>query len=259
MSDRSKLITGVASGPVIYPARPRQEWFEQSVTQNYELGARYTTEDGRAFRYARAGAVALGTGEIMQSAVTGGSSATVQTDIAVQANTAIGETYLPVTLDTDAATLNQYAGGYLCISDGAGQGQMFRIRSNDVATAGGTCTLELDRPLLVAVTSAASKVQMMTDPYNLVIQAPVTTPTGFPLGICPIEVDINYYCWLQTWGMCCCLIKTALTMGTNVLLDVAAAGSLGVDDGALINSKLGITGIVTATTDSGFVFLTIAP
>ena len=255
---RKKLITGVSPGPVIYPARPRQDWFEQSITQKHELGARLVTEDGRAFRYARAGAVALGIGEIQQSALYGGSSATVQTDIAVQANAAIGVDAVSVTLDTDAATLNQYAGGYFCISDATGQGQMFRIIGNLVAGAGGTCKVELDRGLSIAVTTS-SKVQMMTDPYNLCVQAPVTTPTGLPLGIAPIAVDINYYCWLQTWGMCCCLIKTALTMGTNVLLDVAAAGSLGVDDGALINSKLGIAGLVTATTDSGLVFLTIAP
>lgn len=255
---RKKQISGFLPGPVIYPARPRQEWYEQSLTQKHELGARLVVEDGRAFRYTRAGAVALGIGELQQSALYGGSSATVQTDIAVQADAAIGATSVFVTLATDAATINQYRGGYFCISDVTGQGQYFRINGNSVATGGGKCRVDLDHGLLIAVTTS-SKVQMMTDPYNLCIQAPATTATGLTLGVATMAVDINYYCWLQTWGMCCCLVKTAMTMGTHVIYDIAAAGSVGVGDGAVINSIIGMCGLVTATTDSGLVFLTIAP
>ena len=173
---------------------------------------------------------------------------------------AIGVKDVTVTLSTDAATLNQYAGGWLAVSDGGGsigQGHMYKIVGNDVGGAGSTCVLHLERGLTLAWTSS-TRVSIMTNPYKLVLQAPVTTPTGLVMGVPNIAVDINYYCWLQTWGMCNLLIKTALTMGTNVLLDVAAAGSGGVDDGALVNTVIGMAGLVVATTDSGMVFLKIA-
>ena len=259
MVARNKLITGVATGPVIYPARPRKDWWESSATQLHELGARYTTEDGRGFRYAKADDTALVTGDLIQSATLGGSDTTVQTGISVQADSSIGDTSLSVTLTVDAASLNQFAGGYLAIADDAGEGQLFRIVGNAVATAGGTCVVYLDRPILVAALVATSLVQMMTDPYYKVIQAVTTTPSGLILGIATHEVPANYYCWLQTWGMACCSVKTAGLMGNCVIYDVAAAGSVGVTDGNLVNTVVGQCGIVTATTVSGLIFLTIAP
>jgi len=236
---------------------PKQGIYEQSATQQYELGTRLALEDGRAFRYCQAGATALDAGELQQSALFGGSLTTVQTDIAVQAAAAIGDTDVYVTTVTDATTLDQYKGGYFCISDATGQGQMRKIAGN-AAGAAGTVKFELDVGLEVAVTTS-SKVQLMSNPYKAVLQSVVTTPSGLILGVPTCVIAISAFGWLQTWGMACCLVKTALTMGTNVLYDVAAAGSVGVDDGALINSKVGIAGLVTATTDSGLVFLTIAP
>jgi len=256
---RKKLITGVAPGPVIYPARPRHDYMDQSATQRHELGARYTTEDGRAYRYCKNGAVALVTGHLIQSAALGGSSGHVQTGIAVQADSAIGDESIYVELDTDAATLNQFAGGYLCISDDAGEGQMFGIVGNSVATGGGTCRVDLDRPIKIAALVATSLVQMMTDPYSTVIAAPITTPTGLILGIAPIAVTAEYYFWVQTWGMCCAKVGKAMTMGTHVIQDVSIAESVGPGDGAVINTIIGMCGLVTATTQSGLIFLTIAP
>ena len=242
-------------------AEPDVNVWETSSTQQYELGTRYVLPDGRAYRYAQAGAAALAPGELQQSAVFGGSSATVQTDIAVQAAAAVGEKAISVTLATDAATLNQYAGGWLCVSDAAGQGQLFSVASNAVATAGGTCVIQVNEPVTVALTTS-SKAQLMTNPYKLIIAAPVTTPSGLPVGVPNVDVAINYFGWIQTWGPCCCLVKTALLMGTSVIQDVAAAGSVGVQTAgaaSLVQPQIGIGGLVTATTDSGIVFLTIAP
>lgn len=262
MSDRiqaGQTQKGFTRGPIIAPAEPRQQVWEQDVDQQCALGCKYALDDGRVYHYAQAGAVALDSGELQQSALYGGSSATVQTDLTPTA-AAIGVKDVTVTLATDAATFNQYADGWLAVSDGGvdiGQGEMYKIVGNDVGSAGSTCVLHLDRGLKTAWTSS-TRVSINTNLYKLLIQCPVTTPTGLVMGVPNIEVDINYYFWLQTWGMCNLLIKTALTMGTNVLLDVAAAGSGGVDDGALVNTVIGAAGLVVATTDSGMVYLKIA-
>lgn len=249
---------GFALGPIIAPSHPRQREFEQSITQKYALGCKWALDDGRVYHYAKAGGTALVAGELQQSAAFGGSSATVQTDLTPTA-AAIGAKDVTVTLSTDAATLNQYAGGWLAVSDGGaaiGQGHMYKIVGNDVGTGGSTCVLHLERGLTLAWTSS-TRVSIMTNPYNLVIQSP-TTASGLIMGVPNIAVDINYFCWLQTWGMCNILIKTALTMGTDVLYDVITAGSGGVNDGALINTTIGHAGLVVATTDSGLVYLKIA-
>lgn len=252
------LNPGFAMGPIIAPAHPRQREFEQSIIQKYALGCKWALDDGRVYHYARAGASALIAGQLQQSAAFGGSSATVQTDLTPTAAD-VGQKDVTVTLSTDAATLNQYADGWLAVSDGGasiGQGHMYKIKGNDAGSGGSTCVLHLERGLTLAWTSS-TRVSIMTNPYNLIIQAP-TTETGFIMGVPNIAVDINYYCWIQTWGMCCCWVKTALLMGASVLYDVAEVGSVGVTDGNLVNTVVGQAGLVVATDDSGFVYLTIA-
>ena len=96
---------------------PKQGIYEQSATQQYELGTRIALEDGRAYRYCQAGAAALAPGELQQSALFGGSLSVVQTDVAVQAAADIGDSVVYLTTSTDAVTLNQFAGGYFCVSD----------------------------------------------------------------------------------------------------------------------------------------------
>jgi hypothetical protein len=239
---------------------PKQNYFEVSSTQNYEIGTRLVLPDGRAYRYAQAGAAALAAGELQSSAAFGGSSATVQADLTAVA-AAIGDTTVSFTTATDATTLNQYAGGYLAVSDGGasiGQGELYKIVSNE-AGAAGALLFVIDRPLTTAWTTS-TRISIMADPYTLVVQSPATTAIGMPVGVPTVAVPINNFCWIQTWGMACCLVKLAMNaFSANVLSDLTAAGSVGIDDGALINATVGMTGLATATTDSGLIYLTIAP
>lgn len=239
---------------------PKQNFFEVSATQNYEIGSRMVLPDGRAYRYAKAGAAALAAGEMQSSAAFGGSSATVQADLTPSA-AAIGDTVVSFTTVTDAVTLNQFRGGFLAVSDGGaaiGQGEMYKIAGN-AAGAAGAIKFTLERPLTTAWTTS-TRVSIMAEPYTSIVQSPVTTAIGMPVGVPTVAVPIGNYCWIQTWGMACCLVKLAMnSFAANVLVDLTAAGSVGIDDGALINAKVGMTGLATATTDSGLIYLTIAP
>lgn len=252
-------VKGFERGPIIAPSQPTQMPWEESATQKYALGCTYKTDDGRVFKYALAGATALAAGELQQAALYGGAVGTVQHDLTPSA-AVIGATTVYATTVTDTTPANQFADGWMCVTDGGaaiGQGEMYKIVSH-TGGAAGLLRFDLNRPLVTAWT-ASTRVSILGNIYKSVIQTPITTPTGICVGVPIIPVTAAYYCWLQTWGICNVLIKTALTMGTNVLLDVAAAGSAGVDDGALINTVVGAATVVVDTTDSGPIFLKITP
>lgn len=226
------------------------------TAQQFPIGSIWRNR-GKTFLYSHAGAAALVVGDLIQSAAFGGSAATIQHDLTPSA-AAIGAVEVSVTTDTDAVTINQFGGGEFAITDGdaaAAMGDMYEILSHP-AGAAGAIVFTLTEALVRAITTN-SRISIIKNIYEDVIQAPVTTPTGVVVGIAVSPVAIAGYGWLQTYGISNVLVKTALTAGTNVLRDVIAAGSVCVDDGALATEKVGYTGWVGDTTDSGFVFLTI--
>ncbi len=260
--NREERITGFAKGPIRYPARPTQEFYEASLTQKYEIGAKYELWDGRVFRYAENGAAALAAGELCTSAAFGGALATIQSDLTVVA-AAVGAKSVYITTATDATAINYFAGSYLAVGDGGaaiGQGEMYKIVANATGAAG-SLRFDLDRPLTTKWTTS-TKVTINRNPYKAVVASPVTTAIGFPVGIPMIATPISYFCWLQTWGMANCLVKVAMdSFAAEVQSDLTEAGSVGITvagAGSLINANVGMTGVATATTDSGFIFLRIS-
>ena len=240
---------------------PSQGILDISATKQYPLGTRYAKNDGRVFRYAEAGAVALVAGNLIQSAILNGAVATLQADMTPVA-AAAGAFKVSVTSKATVQPKDTFADGWLAITagDAAGaMGDLYRIKSHpasEATTAGWIFTLY--EPLKRAITTS-SRISVLKPIYKDVIQAPVTTATGVAVGVCPTVVTANYYFWLQTWGMSNVLVKTALVAGQNVQRDVLAAGSVGKAVVTLWAENIGMSGWVTATTASGFVFLTIAP
>lgn len=250
--------SGFTKGPVIAPSRPTTMPWNISATQEFDLGTMMELSDGRRYAYALAGAT-IAAGLLAQSALYGGSAATVQHDLTPTA-AAIGATTVIITTDTDSTVKDLYKGGYILVSDGGsaiGQGHMYGVVGNLASGAGAATTFTLDRPLTLAWTSS-TRVCLHVNPYSKVIVAPATTPTGFALGIPNVSLTDAYYGWLQTWGWCNSLNKTALTMGTSVIQDLGAAGSTGVSAGSEAETVLGRAGIVVDTTDSGLIFLQLA-
>lgn len=237
---------------------PAQGILDMSATQKYPLGTRYAKNDGRVFRYALAGVAALIAGDLIQSAILGGALTTVQHDL-TPAAAAAGAYTVTVTVDTTDQAKDLYKNGWMAVTDGDAanaMGDLYLIKSHPASST--TVVLTLYEPLKRAITTS-SRISLLTNIYKSVVQAPVTTPTGMIVGVAPTVVTAANYFWLQTWGIANVLVKTALTMGTNVLRDVIAAGSVAVDDGALTNEKVGIAGLVGDTTDSCFVYLMLAP
>lgn len=250
--------SGFTKGPIIAPSRPRAMPWEISSSQEFDLGTMLELSDGRRYAYALAGAT-IGAGLLAQSALYAGSSATVQHDLTPTA-ASIGATTVYITTVTDSTVKDLFKGGYIIVSDGGGsigQGEMYGCIGNLAGGAGASTTFMLDRPLTTAWTTS-TRLCLHVNPYSKVIVAAATTPTGFALGIPNVSLTNAYYGWLQTWGWCNSLNKTALTMGTSVIQDLGAAGSTGVSGGSEAETVLGRAGVVVDTGDSGLIFLQLA-
>ena len=236
-----------------------------SATQNYALGTR-RAHDGKVFRYAKCDTgTAIIAGDLIQSAANGGNT-TAEYDCTIATASTAGASIGYATLKSTGVTAaNAYKDGYYIVSDGTaaqGCGQMKKILSHTGATASGVSVPFTFTDTLEVLISTSAKAGVVKNLYDDVIDAP-TTMTGVAVGVAPVAVPVaTPYFWLQTWGLCPLLIKTAMAAGTTVMRDASAAGSGGkASSGAasLAAEKIGEAGWVTDTTDNGFVYLNIAP
>lgn len=176
--------------PVIYDLNP----FQSSATQEHPLGARAETGDGRKFRYCKAVATMVA-GDCYGSA---GQDSQFES-MAPTANVAIGGTQIAVTNGTTTVAADDFVEGYLMVSYSTGIGQYSKITSHTTGASGATITYTIEDPLKVAITSAASKITVIKNPYDdVIIQA--TTPVAPAVGIAPLAIATGYYGWIQTGG-----------------------------------------------------------
>lgn len=209
---------------------------------DHELGTLGVTNDGRMFRYARAGATSLIAGNVVQA------PAQIANHLALTpAAASIGATQVTVTLGATLATANQYAGGWLCTHTTPGEGYMYLIKGHPAALSGGTLTLTLDPAdgLNVALT-ASSVVDLVSNPFSAVIQAPVTTATGSPIGVAPFPIVNAQYGWIQTHGPAATLITGTPAVGQEVVGVGAVAGAAAIQSGTLpVIGFMMVTGVDT--------------
>lgn len=192
-----------------------QQMFVSSSTQQHPLGTRGYTPDGRAYRYALAGAVDLIAGTVVQSpaAIAGHQTLAVNTTSGV----AVGATSVAVTCASAAAT-NFYAEGYAIIASGAGQGYLYSIDKSPAVSTGATGQFTFYAPedaIQVAITTT-STVTLVANKYRGVIIVPATTATGLVVGVATYVITAAQYGWIQTWGPCATLSNDASAMGQLV-------------------------------------------
>lgn len=244
-------------------AEPKQGVFEESETQKHTLGTRLVLPDGRAFRYAQAGTVALVAGNILTSAAIGGATTTAQTNLAVATSSAIGDNFGYATIVTTTQPADTFREGYYCIEAGTaaqGRGQMYKLGSHGALTAASQKLLFADGEVCrTAITAASATVRLVANPYARVIQAAATTLTGGVVGGAHIAVTASYFFWLQTWGPFNALVNATLTVGRSLLNGVAIAGAVTLDTAALDDQVVGYSFASVADTENGPVFLTLAP
>lgn len=218
--------------------------FAQSITQKEELGALRILKDGRKFRYAKAGASALAAGKLAVAAA-------VAADVMNEACTAIhaiGDTVFSETITSAAAAYaeNYFAGGYLQINDGTGEGHQYKILSSSaVAQAGTSITLILEDPIRVATAgTSATEFSIVQSPWQAVIES---ATLALPVGVTPIVVTAAYYYWAQTGGPAIALSGNTDAVGKPLFQSTSTAGALsGVDTASyypMIALAMGTAGV----------------
>lgn len=201
------------------PAVVAQGLFVDSSVKLHNLGELVQSNDGRAYRYAKAGGTALAAGKLQQASA----QDTGDHNVAIAA-AAAGATSI-VTTGTLTVTANQYADGFVTIADDAGEGYIYRISGHAAATAA-VVTFNLADEIQVALTTSTT-IDLVKNPFDSVIINP-TTMSSSPAGVAVIALTAAQYGWLQVAGPASVLADGTITVGTDVVASDNAAGAVEV-------------------------------
>ena len=199
--------------------------YEESSTPKHSIGEKLEFNDGRVFRYAYT-AAAINRGLLVSQDVS--ATAIVESDgkLTAAAANATEVTY-PDSGTVGSATENQYQGGYLHITDDAGEGHQYRIKSNTAADSN-AITFTLYDGLAVAVTTDTDVAVTGNLWYNVL---GATAGTDYIVaGVTPISLSANYYGGGQTAGIATVLADGSIAIGDNLTLSDGVAGAVQLKD-----------------------------
>lgn len=217
-----------------------QSLFSSSADQMHVLGELVHSNDGRAFRYCKAGGTTLAQGKLQQA------SAEVTADQNLTAvAAAIGDLTLSAST-TVTVTANQYAGGYALITVTPGQGYMYRIKSHAAYTAAAP-TFTLEDSIQVALTTS-SRIDLVANPYSGVIVNPATASSA-PVGVATYAITNAQYGWLQVAGIANVLADGTIVVGTSVDASNGTAGAVEAHVAAGVQALVGTAVTGGATTE----------
>ena len=225
--------------------------FTSGASQLFPIGSKLLYGN-TTYRYCKMAATAVTAGKC----VTHAASIAHHFDLAPTADVAAGETAISVETagDTDI-TLNQYAGGYLYINDGAGEGQMLRIRSNPAHDHSSDPSIIITTydDLATAITASSStRITLIADPLSaLIVQA--ATTTGATMGVTVVDMAASHFGWMAVSGPQAVLTSGTLVVG-NHAVPLGAAGAVGPAAGDVIQ-VVGTVMIVNVTTDYSLINL----
>lgn len=195
--------------------------YQETANQMLPLGTRLMLNDGREFIYAKNGATTGVAGNLYQA------PASVANHLNLSlAAAAIGDKSLTITLGATAATENQYAGGYVQVVDGTGEGVSYKITSHAAIASAGAGTFYLADPVIEAlVASGTSEVSLVLHKCAGVVIHP-SPPTAALVGVAIRDFTAAYYGWYQTKGLCAVLSTGTLVAGEQVVASITVDGSV---------------------------------
>ncbi len=192
-----------------------------STDQRYPLGTQLCFHDGRKYRFASTGGSTLAVGDLLQGAA-GVSGDRAQTGVANAAGTRS-----PVVTNTNPTAANLYAEGYLVVDTTPGGGELYVIDNNAaIAAATGTYNLAAGHAIRTATTTS-STTTLVKNPFQKVIQLPITTGTGPIAGVAVKALTSGQFGWVQTAGMAAVLANGTLVIGDTASATRSAAGAVG--------------------------------
>lgn len=214
----------------------RQPLFAQSATAKEKIGRVRVTDNGRVFRYSKAGSSALAAGKL-NVAVAIAANVTNQ---GATAAVAIGTRNLTFTAGGAVTyALDYFKGGYLQVNDATGEGHQYEIEGSSAVTAGTTIYITLAEPIRVALVATTSELTLVHNPCMAVAES--ATQGSVPVGIPPIAVSASYYFWNQCWGPAIALMVGTPAIGSRLTIG-SPAGSLKVQATAYVQPHVAEVG-----------------
>ena len=206
----------MTGAPVIYGIIPHTD----STEQKHPLGTTGVTNDGRTYRYGQAASTKLVLGKMCIAP----DITTHHEDIAV--NTfAIGDKSITATLGATAITGNEYQEGFVNVTDGTGQGIMYKIKSCPATALSSDVIITLEEPIIVAA-EAATTVTLYRNKYRDIIVSD-GTQADLPVGVPNIDIAADSYGWFQVGGPCSVLVDANdTTVGTPITIGDGTAGGV---------------------------------
>lgn len=225
-------------------ASGRAHTLNSSERENVAFGQRMEYDDGRKFRFVKAGATLVVADLIQGKAVVSSD----YTNLVMDSASAIGDTVLTFT-GSSSTIKNYYAEGWMHVNKSAAGvgGYVYRVKSSLLfaSSSGITVTLESFDPLRQIV-AASDEIGVTPNPYSGAIQAPITTLTNRLVGVAVTPITSGNYGWVQSGGIAAVNCATSLIVGNIATAVLAAAGRLGV---AIIDIDA-IVGIVLSVPDA---------
>jgi hypothetical protein len=209
--------------------------FTSTAAQRHIPGIRGVDRFGRQYRYVKAGASDLVVGNVIQSPAVVTNHLT-RTPVAA----AIGATSITAALGATAAAADLYKYGFVTVDTTPGEGYSYAIEQHDAVLSSGNITVNLskDTPVQVALTTS-SRVSFLQNQYRGVIQAPVTTLTGTPVGVAVYPITANQFGWIGTRGLFCVLVGGTPIVGSAIVTPGTSAGMAVVDGAAAATIVIG--------------------
>ena len=201
--------------------------------ERFPVGTLGTTQDGRWYRFARAGASTLVPGNV----VVGPAPVTNNVDNTAAA-TAAGATSTTFTIGATAITQNQYKDGWLSVSVTPGAGYLYGLRDHAAVASAGSATWAFSPGESVQVAfTTATRLDLIANPFRGVIQCPATTIGSVPIGVAVSAPTSGQYCWIQVEGAANVLTAGTLIVGNRAVAPTGTAGAAGPETATAATSK----------------------
>lgn len=231
--------------PIGWTVGSPQSVYQVSTSKEHEIGTKAVLNDGRVFYYTKnATSNALDRGKLLVAQDLNAQRVNLATGTnAIVANR---RSVTDITIGTGAMAANEYQDGYLVVTDGGGEGQLFTIESHAAYDASAT-DVEIKIKEEPAVASDAnttvSLIHNLYDDPQVSVTDQQDVLVGVPLITIPAGNTTTQFSWVQTWGPCPVLCDETFTqLGQAVTIGTGVAGAAEEDDTATTVSQEPIVG-----------------
>ena len=238
--------------------------FTPTVDQTAMLGAEFTTDDGRTFRYCKNGSTEIAKNLMIQSELIDPQAVDI---LQTGKSAAVCAKVLDLLITTaNAITDGGLVDGWIIVNQGTSaidEGDMYVVKNNRFTASDTAIQVEIaDQGGVRNAIAATSNITFVKNLYRDVIVKP-TTLTGVMLGSTTTIITASFFFWAQTRGAASVIIDTGDTVVVGEPLGhldgSGTAGSLGLVAAIATDSVVGTAISAAAGADYGLVLLNNLP